>query len=192
MRSMLCWLALSLSVASCAVMRTDSDYDRAADFSKFHRYVWMTESAVIQSRSARVEISPLTVRRIREAIEAELKRRGFERVDVREDADFAVAFTVGARDMISIEDYPPYYRGEWGWGPPYYWPNVDVSMYTEGMLAIDIFDVAMREPVWHGWARKEIVGADLEDPESAIDAAVAAILAKFPPPASPPPALPQA
>ena len=67
--------------------------------------------------------------------------------------------------------------------PPYYWPNVDVEMYTEGMLAIDIFDNASREPVWHGWARKRILGADVANPETAINAAVSAILEDFPPPA---------
>jgi uncharacterized protein DUF4136 len=83
--------------------------------------------------------------------------------------------------MISLDDYPPYYRGEWTWSTPYYWPNVDVAMYTEGMLSVDVFDNATREPVWHGWARKAIVGSDIKNPEATIAEAVAAILADFPP-----------
>jgi hypothetical protein len=121
------------------------------------------------------------VRRIREAIERSLAEKGFELVAAREDADIGLSFTVGARDMISLEDYPPYYRGEWTWHTPYYWPSVDVAMYTEGMLAIDVFENSTREPVWHGWARKAIVGSDIREPESTIDAAVAAILEDFPP-----------
>lgn len=171
----------ALTAASCAVMQTDSDYYRAADFSKLHRFAWVAESPLIQSRSASVEISPLTIRRIREAIERDLAAKGFELVADREDADFALSFTVGARDMISIEDYPPYYRGDWHWQTPYYWPRVDVAMYTAGMLAIDVFDSATREPVWHGWARKAIVGADIRDPETAIYNAVTAMLSDFPP-----------
>jgi hypothetical protein len=141
----------------------------------------MAESALIRSDSSRVEISPLTVRRIREAIERYLAEKNVELAPTREAADFAISFTIGARDMITLEDYPPYYRGEWQWGRPYYWPSVDAAMYTEGMLAIDIFDNASREPVWHGWARKTILQSDIKDPESTIEAAVEAILADFPP-----------
>lgn len=174
-------IALPCVLASCATMRAGSDYYPAADFSGYRTYVWMAESPLIQSQSSRVQISALSVRRIREAIERELAARNFARVATREEADFAIAFTVGARDSIRVEDYPPYYQGSWRWGSPYYWPNVDVAMYTEGMLAIDVFNNETREPVWHGWAQKRIVRSDIEEPGPTIDAAVAAILANFPP-----------
>lgn len=168
-------------LASCATIRADSDYYEAADFSQYRSYVWMAESPLIRSDSSRVEVSPLTVRRIREAIERDLAEKRFEPAATRDAADFSISFTVGARDMITLEDYPPYYRGQWRWGRPYYWPSVDVGMYTEGMLAIDIFDNETREPVWHGWARKTILQSDIDDPEATIEAAVEAILADFPP-----------
>jgi len=174
-------LASCLGVVSCATLRAGSDYYPEADFSGYRSFAWVAESPLIQSQSRRVDISQLNVRRIREAIERELTAKGFDLVSDRDEADFAVSFTVGARDMIRVEDYPPFYRGRWLWRPPYYWPNVDVYMYTEGMLAIDIFDTASREPVWHGWARKEVVGTDVRDPVTAIDRAVAEILAPFPP-----------
>jgi len=168
-------------LASCTTIRASSDYYAAADFTAYRTYAWIAGSPLIRSESARVEISALTVRRIREAIERELAARDFELVAAREQADFSVSFTVGARDMIVLNDYPPYYRGRWRWAPPYYWPNVDVAMYTEGMLAIDVFDNATREPVWHGWTQKRILGTDIADPDATINAAVAAILADFPP-----------
>jgi len=174
-------LAASVGLTSCTTMQARSDYYAEADFSEYASFAWMADSPLIQSESRRVEISQLNIRRIREAIERELTSKGFSSAPTRDEADFAVSFTVGARDMIRTEDYPVFYRGRWRWGPPYYWPNVDVYMYTEGMLAIDVFDNATREPVWHGWARKRVVGADVENPESAIDAAVRAILADFPP-----------
>ena len=141
----------------------------------------MAKSPLIRAQSSVVEINPLTVQRIRDAIEHELAAKSFEQVPARDDADFAISFTVGARDTINIDDYPPYYRGDWHWTTPYYWPHVDVAMYTEGTLAIDVFDNATREPIWHGWARKTIAGADIDDPGPAIKAAVAAILEDFPP-----------
>lgn len=170
-----------LSLTACVTMRAGSDYYSEADFSGYRSFVWVDESPIIEPRSARVEISALTVRRVREAIEAELAGKGFVMGTSREASDFAVSFTVGARDMLSIDDYPSYYRSSWRWRPPYYAPNVDISMYTEGTLAIDVFDNESRQPVWHGWARKRITGADIDDPEATINEAVEAILAGFPP-----------
>jgi hypothetical protein len=57
---------------------------------------------------------------------------------------------------------------------------MDLRVYQEGTLAIDIFDGGTRQPVWHGRASKEIHGTDVEDPGPVIRAAVAAILKKFP------------
>jgi hypothetical protein len=168
------------AVASCATIRAASDYDGAADFSRFQRYAWVAESPLIRAESGRVEVSALNVQRIREAIERELAAKSFELVATLEEADFGVSFTVGARDMITVDDYPPYYRGDWHWGYRYY-SSVDVAMYTEGMLAIDVFDNETREPVWHGWARKTILQSDIRNPEATIEDAVAAILEGFPP-----------
>ena len=170
-----------LACSGCTSLQAGSDYYDAASFSAYRSFAWVGDSPMIQSRSRVVDINPLNVRRIREAIERELEAKGFAQVETDEAADFGISFTVGARDMIRVDDYPSFYRGRWRWNPPYYWPNVDVSMYTEGMLAIDVFDNTTREPVWHGWARKRIVGSDIDDPRSTIDAAVAAILEDFPP-----------
>jgi hypothetical protein len=178
--SRLCIAFCAVTMSSCATIRADSDYDGAADFSKFHRYAWVAESPLIRAESGRVDLSALNVRRIREAIERELAAKSFELVATPESADFGVSFTVGARDMITVDDYPPYYRGDWHWGHPYY-SSVDIAMYTEGMLAIDVFDNETREPVWHGWARKTILQSDIRNPEATIEAAVTAILDGFPP-----------
>lgn len=174
-------LAIGLVLTACAGLQAGSDFYPQTDFSGYRSYVWVADSPIVEPESSRVDISPLTVRRIREAVEAELRDKGFTMGTSREQADFSVSFTVGARDMLRIEDYPSYYRGSWRWRPPYFWPNVDVSMYTEGTLAIDVFDNESRQPVWHGWARKQITGTDIENPGETIDAAVGAILADFPP-----------
>lgn len=171
-----------LALGACATIRAGSDHYSEADFSGYRSYAWVDESPLIRPGSSRIEISPLSIRRIREAIERELGAKGFELIAAREQADFGISFTVGARDMIDIDDYPPYYRGNWRWRAPYFGPSVDVTVYTEGTLAIDIFDNESREPVWHGWARKRITESDVEDPAPTINAAVEAILAEFPPP----------
>jgi hypothetical protein len=178
----LAFVVAAFAVTGCVTMQAGSDYYREADFSGYRTFSWISESPLIQADSDRVSISPLSVRQIREAIERELRGKGFTLVSEPQAADFALSFTVGARDMISMSDYPEAYRGSWRWGAPYYSPNVDIHMYTEGMLAIDVFDRATSQPVWHGWARKQILSADIDDPQTTIDAAVREILNKFPPP----------
>jgi hypothetical protein len=58
---------------------------------------------------------------------------------------------------------------------------LDVRQYREGTLSIDVFDAKTHRPVWHGWAKKELTRADIENSEGPIRKAVTAILAKFPP-----------
>jgi hypothetical protein len=74
--------------------------------------------------------------------------------------------------------------GYHGWGYGYY-NDVDVRQFTEGHLAIDAFDVALRRPVWHGYGTKNVTSAMRKDPEKAINEAVTAILKDFPPGTAP-------
>ncbi len=79
--------------------------------------------------------------------------------------------------------YSTGYPGHWGWGAAYHCCQSDtqVRQYTTGMLAIDIFDVSERRPVWHGVATKSINESDREDMNATIRDAVAVILGGFPP-----------
>ena len=61
--------------------------------------------------------------------------------------------------------------------------TVSVRQYTEGILAIDIFDVDSRKPVWHGKATRELTRKRLEQPQELITEVVTDILQYFPPPA---------
>jgi hypothetical protein len=87
----------------------------------------------------------------------------------------------GPFDTLHLEKHDPAgFRRPYRWGGAYY-QDIDVRQYTEGRLAIDVFDGKLKRPVWHGFATKTISSADQADPQKAIDAAVAAIVAEFPP-----------
>jgi len=93
---------------------------------------------------------------------------------------------VGSREEIQVDSYPSSYRGTWGWaGTRRYYgsgfaTDTTVRQYTVGVLAIDIFDVATKSPVWHGMGEKNITTSDLEDRGALITLAVDSILAEFP------------
>jgi hypothetical protein len=167
-----------LLLAACASMSVSSSKYPQADFSGYMSYAWIAEDPLIRPPGEQPQISALTVRRIREATEAELAAKGYTKVEAPARAGFVVAFTVGTRDRIDTQSYPDPYRGPWLWRS--YGSQTELRVYNEGTLSIDIFDGATRQPVWHGRARKEVTSADVADPGPVIQQAVAAILREFP------------
>jgi len=125
------------------------------------------------------------------ALEIALVAKGYRWVSEATSADFAISFTIGSREEIRVDSYPSMsagygrgYPGHWGWGGTYYGygaTETTVRQYTKGMLAVDIFDVKERRPVWHSVATKTINESDRENQDETIKAAVDAIVAGFPP-----------
>jgi len=171
---------LGLMLAACASLKVGQDFDRTSNFSGYRAFSWMPR----EHHGAR---NPLVAQRAREAIQAELMRKGFSTVEDAQAADFVVDFTIGAQERMDIHSYPAPYAGPWRWGSPSwwgypYWGNeVSVRNYREGTLSIDVFDAHTHKAVWHGWAKKELSQADIERSEGPIRSAVAAVLEQFPP-----------
>ncbi len=183
----------SLFIASCSSSgRIVIDQDPAQDFSSYRTFGWI-EPKPMTAIGDRI-VSPLTENRIMQAIQANLTTKGYRFVQDVSSADFAVSFTVGARDRTQTRTVPgrttvmfdPWgYRDSWRWGRGYYdfyfqEPVTTTTSYTEGTLAIDLFDVARKSPVWHGAGEKRLTRKDLQSPTAGIDGAVETLLANFP------------
>ena len=132
--------------------------------------------------------NPLLEPKIMAAIERGMAAKGYSKVDNPDAADFVLSFTIGSREEIRVNSYPATYagvgyRGAWGWGAPYYGlaTETHVRQYEKGMLALDVFDVAERRPVFHAVAEKSISESDRKKVDETIQAAVDAALAAFPP-----------
>ena len=186
-----CCAAVSLLLlGGCAsTFEASHDHDANHDFSKYQTFAWISKNPMKIGPSVQSP-NPLLEPRIMSAVESELAGKGFSKVDAPKDADFVLSFTVGSREKIRVDSYPSmsvgYARGypaHWGWGAAYHCCATDtqVRQYTKGILAIDVFDVKDRRPVWHGAAQKTITESDREDAQGTINAAVDAILAGFPP-----------
>jgi hypothetical protein len=165
---------VTAGVTGCADLRVGSDHDRSADFSQYHTYAWMPREHLGNR-------NPLLVRRAHEAIDSEMKRKGFVPATEGGNADVVVDFTIGSRERLDVQSYPAVYRGPWGWGRWYYGDQIDVRQFREGVLAIDVFDGKSHQPVWTGWATKRLSQSDIENSERPIRSAAAAVLATFPP-----------
>ena len=186
--------ALALLGACASNFQATYDHDRNHDFTSYRTFSWISESPMIIATD-RV-VNPLLEQHIMEAIGSGLRAKGFQFVTKAEDADFVVSFTVGSREKIRVDSYPTmsggYYGtgrpGHWGWGAGYYGgyygTETTVRQYTKGMLAVDIFDVSERRPVWHAAAEKTISEKDRDQVQATVQNAVNAVLEGFPPPTS--------
>ncbi|MGI9285040.1 MAG: DUF4136 domain-containing protein [Pseudomonadales bacterium] len=171
-------------VACATGFKATYDSDPGHNFSTYKTFTWVSKRPMIRA-SGPASANPLVEPRAMTALKDQLTAKGYRFVEINEPADFAIAFTVGARDKIRVTSYPSTYagrRGAWGWGGGYYGREVDARQYTEGVLAVDVFDVKKRAPVWHGVASKSITKSDRANATETIGAAVAAILEGFPSP----------
>lgn len=182
-------LFLVVSMAACETTTTGrADWDREADFTSYRGYAWISEHPLIVAEGSTQVINPLTEGRVMAAVERELAAKGYTKAVAGEPADFVLSFTIGTREKIRVDSYPdPYFRYSWNWYHRH-WPHWNyyevrtvTRSYTEGTLAIDIFDGEQKTPVWHGWATRQVRGSDIKDPNSAINEAVGAIMVNFPP-----------
>ncbi len=186
-RAMLAIFAM-LTLSACATTLTSTvDTADHADLDGFKTYAWITDRPMFNSSIYAPEVvNPLNEQRIRAAIEDKLKDKGYRKASLAE-ADFVVAFTLGARDRVRVQNYYndfgygyyDYYSGFSRFGRGFGGRNsVSVRTFTEGTLVVDIFSNSDKEAIWHGSATKRLRGDD--STRQLIDEAVTALLAEFP------------
>lgn len=179
--------ALVIVVASCS-----STYDAKVDFDKntnvdtinYKTFAWLTSGKIMAPAE---DINPVMKLRVDEEIEQAFIAKGYQLVANAEEADFAISYTVGNRDKIKVSSYPSTYNSSFGWGRGYYGgmygshmgTETRVRQYTEGKLAIDVYDVKSHQPAWHGWATKRLTSDDKEAPSSMIKDVVNEVVTQF-------------
>lgn len=185
------WLLIAIAglvLASCASPnRVFYDLDPQQDFAVYSTFTWISDRPM--TANGEYSVSPFVERRIMQAVRKSLEGKGYSFVEGIDDAHLAVAFTVGARDKIRVRTTTATWPGDdWRWGDRYYRPalmrdEVSVNKYTEGALAIDLFDTKRRSPVWHSVGSKRLSRSELRNQDEGlknIDEDVNKILADFP------------
>ena len=184
-------VAVVVLVGCASGFEATYDHDPANDFAAYKTFAWVSEHPMKVGAIERIP-SPLLESQIMVTVESALGAKGYKLVSDVDSADFALAFTIGSREEIKVDSSPsmsvgysgygyPGRRGAWGGAYYGYGNETTVRQYTEGTLAIDVFDVSERRPVWHGVASKTIHDSDRKDSGGTVQAAVDAILAGFPP-----------
>ncbi len=179
-------------VSGCSIApAVFTDFDAEQSFDGYKSFAWIGDDPMIVSGD--IAPNPLVAKGLKNAVKETLQSKGFQFVDDASDADFVVAYTVGARDKIEVREREviEYYSPTWRWGYQYVgvayplgFPRTEVTTreYTEGSLAIDIFDTERKSPVWHGSASKRLSRSELRgNSAETTRSAVETILAGFPP-----------
>jgi hypothetical protein len=165
---------IGFAVSCASIYGVQHDYDKQVDFANLKTYDWMQvpEKAGIDS---------LSVQRVKNAVNAELKAKGL--MMTSDNPDFLIAEHLGKKDKVQVTDwgygYGPH-GGYWGgyWGPG----GVSTYEYEEGSLILDFVDAKAKKMIWRGVAKAEINSANTpEKKEKLINEAVNEILKNFPP-----------
>jgi len=167
--------ALVSSLTACTTLHVRSDVNSALLSSvRCNSFAW-AGSFRSNSPLRNTIASPLNENRLRTAIGAHLK--GTIQA-APGNADCLVGYGIGSTTVV--DGVWPYEWGwgyyGWGWGYP--WPGP--YAYTEGIIAVDLYDAKSRQPLWHASVDQSLYGVTGAEAEKRIDAAVTAIFTKYP------------
>ncbi len=193
------------TLAGCAVIQVETDYDPAADFSGLRTYAWAPLPPK-EVRDPRKDTSFLDAR-IRHAVDTQLTGKGFRQVDSEADddrgdgdeADLIVTYQTSVEtktDVDTVERYETF-GGPLGGrrrGPGrrhghfarpwigYVETETRTYEYEEGSFILDLVNPKTQRLLWRGWARAVIErGSSPEKRTERISEAVRRLFAEFPP-----------
>ena len=165
-------LLILSGVCGCASMSVTTDYDQETDFAEYETFDWIKQKPKVPPR--RSFDAALFEKRLRNAVEAELETRGYERVTTGKP-DLLVAYHIGSKNKVDVTTHGYRYgpRGRW------VGRHVEVHRYKEGTLILDLVDAGEKQLIWRGTA----VGAvyNPRDMEARILEAVTELFEEFPP-----------
>ena len=173
-------LAAGALLTGCAsTPKVRSDYDRAADFSRYSTYGFVATAG-----ADRRGYQSLATQALQAAVAREMEARGYRRAD---RPDLLVNYKGRLDEKADIESTPsPMYGRGWayrGWyGAPAaaYGGDVRTRRYKVGTLVIDVIDRERRQAVFQGSVESVVSKKMLEDRQAAIGQAVATIFTRYP------------
>jgi len=175
------------ALAGCA-LQARTDIDPRASVATCHTYAFREGGP--NHGEAGAFANPLNDKRLREAIRANLAVHGIQPAAEGTAADCVVGYSIGSR----LAADPGYPRFGWGLGLGWGRRNLGATAawdsgpydYREGRVTVNLFDAHSHDPLWHAYVDEDVTGLMGDTAQQHIDAAVAAIFAKFPAGANPP------
>jgi hypothetical protein len=168
-RRVLALLAVVLGCGSLAqAQKVSVDYDHNANFETYKTYAWI--------KSSQPAKNPLMAQRIVEDIDAELAKKGLQKVEQSNDPDMVVFYQAEVTTQYSLDTYG---MGGWRWGMGGM-AQTDINKIPVGGLAVTMGDAKKKAVIWRSTATGE-VSDNPEKVSKSIQKAVEKMFKKFPP-----------
>jgi hypothetical protein len=164
--------ATVLTVGCGYTISTNTDYNRAVNFSNYHTFFMMKGNS---------SGNPLLDQRASDDVKAALSAKGWAEAPQGEGA---AAVVVHAATKTK-HSYQTFYDG-WGGGWRYRWgggldsATTYVQDYKVGTVVVDIFDAKTKEAIWRGSATDALSGNPTSNAK-ATEAAITKMFNNFPP-----------
>lgn len=181
--SFLCLAGAGL-LTGCSSVSVNRDFDSSFDFSKLKTYAWKHDQQP-ETGVPRID-NDLNDKRIRAAVDRELRAKGFVRVEDKATASFHVEYFMdfqqridssGGSVSVGVGRTSASRAGSVGWSS-----GSTVSDYEEAQLTIDILNPATDSTIWRGRGRRRTSSStNPEKITKRTNDAVNRILKKFPP-----------
>ncbi|MDF7806640.1 DUF4136 domain-containing protein [Pontiellaceae bacterium B12219] len=180
--SFLC-LASAAVLTGCSSVSTTRDFDESFNFSTLKTFAWQHGSQPLTG-NPKID-NDLNDKRIRDAVETNLRAKGFVKVD-KAEADCRVAYFMNFQQRIDGSGSTISFglgTGSVGRAGGVGWSSGNtISDYEEAQLIIDIINPADNEMIWRGQGeRRAYSSSNPEKITDAVNDAVTRILKKFPP-----------
>ena len=147
------------------------DFDRAANFSRFHNYKWVRGTELPDE---------LNHARIVRSIDSQLASKGFIRADASNRPDVLIAYHASFDKNLQINAFGS------GWGGPRFGGLRSGTATTQeiltGTLVIDMMDGETKSIVWRGIASSDLdTTAKPEKRDKNINKAMQKLFKNYPP-----------
>jgi hypothetical protein len=184
MKKLIFLFSILVAAAACSSVKVSHDYDKTASFSSYKTYTF-TDNALA------IPLDELNRKRVMDAVENELKAKGFTRKESNPDVliDINIKAEHKQSATATTSGYPGGYAGygygygyAYGWGGGFSTTTIHYENYTDGTLFIDMIDAAKKQLVWQGRGTKTIdPDASAQKRESNINYAIKQIFMYYPP-----------
>jgi hypothetical protein len=166
-------IALLLTSACLLFAEVRTDFDKKADFSRYHTYSWIGVNAG----------NSIWQERITQAVDSALSAKGWSKVQSGGDAAVSAVGKVKEQDSLQT-----FYEGNPGWGWRAGWwgmggmatATTEVIPEQVGTLTVDVFDGNSRQLIFRGQAT-DTLSSKADKNDKKMDHSVDEMFKKFPP-----------
>ncbi len=162
-----CIAVVSACCVVAAAQDVHTDYNHQLAWGQYHTYSW-----------SRIQTdNPLWTPRVQQAVDSELQKKGWQRVD---SGGQVTVSAVGA--VRNQREYQTFYNGMGGWRWGGFGDQATTTVVNQpiGSLVVDMYDSANKQLIWRGVA-SDTLSENPEKNENKLQKSADKMFKDFPP-----------